>query len=38
MLGFFGFWLHAENLPSLKNQNFEKIFLDFLGDFSPKKN
>ena len=31
MLGCFGFWLHAENLPSLKNQNFEKYFWIFLG-------
>jgi len=25
-LGCFGFWLHAENLPSLKNQNFDFFF------------
>jgi len=26
MLGCFGFWFHAENIPSLKTQNFEKYF------------
>jgi len=36
MLGFFGFWLHAENLPSLKNQNFEKYFWIFFGIFKKK--
>ena len=24
MLGYFGFWFHAENMPSLKNQNVAK--------------
>ena len=27
MLGCFGFWFHAENLPSFKNQNFEEHFV-----------
>ena len=32
MLGCFSFWLHAENIPSLKNQNFD-FFLDFSKTF-----
>ena len=30
MLGLVGFWFHAENIPSLKNQNFENMFGFFI--------
>ena len=33
MLGLYGFWFHAENKATLKNQNFEKYFWIFWGDF-----
>jgi len=35
-LGCFGFWFHAESMPSLKNENVEKYFWIFWGGF--KKN